>query len=52
MGHSGLKLYHCSGAAAIVFSSSSATACVARASSAGSDERTSIGAPYVTTNWR
>src|SRR6185369_9760045 len=44
-GHSGLKLYHCSGAAAMVSASASATACVARWISAGSVEVTTIGSP-------
>ena len=45
-GQIGLKLYHCSGAAAIVAASASAMAWVARCSSAGSDEATSIGSGH------
>src|SRR5688500_3018992 len=48
-GQSGLKLYHCSGAAAIVAPSASAMAWVARCSSAGSEDRTWIGSLCVTT---
>ena len=42
-GHIGLKLYHCSGAAATVLCSASATRWVARWSVAGSDDGTSNG---------
>ena len=42
-GQSGLKLYHCSGAAAIVAASASATACVARWISLGSVDATVMG---------
>ena len=47
-GHIGLKLYHCSGAAAIVAASASAIAWVARWSAAGSVDGTSIGSPQAT----
>ena len=46
-GQIGLKLYHCSGAAAIVAARASAIAWVARCSSAGSSEATSIGPGHV-----
>ena len=49
-GHIGLKLYHCSGAAAIVASSADATAWVARAMSASDAERTSMSAENDTWN--
>ena len=41
-GHIGLKLYHCSGAVAIMSSSASAICCVARCSDAGVESATSI----------
>ena len=49
-GQIGLKLYHCSGAAATVDARASAIAWVARWSSAGSDDVRSIGPGHVTRN--